>query len=74
MKPIENWRDSWRFAVQWVQGLGASAMAAWLLLTDEQRASLLGLLGATPDQAVAFTALAFFLTGMAARVVKQDSA
>lgn len=72
MKLIDNYKQAYRFAVIWVQGLGASAMGAWMLLTDEQRAALLALFGVQPDQLVAITALLVFLAGMGARVVKQD--
>ena len=72
MKLIDNWQDSYRFAVQWFQGLGASAMGAWMLLDDAQRASLLELFGIPADRLVAIAALIVFLGGMGARVVKQD--
>lgn len=72
MKLIDNWQNSYRFAVQWVQGLGASAMGAWMLLDDTQRAALLDLFGIPADRLVAIAALIVFLGGMGARVVKQD--
>lgn len=69
---IDDVRQAWRFAVMWVQGAGAAAMSSWLLLTEEQRQAVLALLGVTPDRLLAVGALVIFLTGMAARVVKQD--
>lgn len=72
MKLIDNWQDSYRFAVQWFQGMGASAMGAWMLLDDTQRAALLELFGIPADRLVAIAALLVFLAGMGARVVKQD--
>lgn len=72
MTLIENWRQSYRFAVQWFQGLGASAMGAWMLLDDTQRAALLELFGIPADRLVAIAALIVFLGGMGARVVKQE--
>lgn len=72
MRLIDNWQDSYRFAVQWFQGLGASAMGAWMLLDDTQRAALLELFGIPADRLVAIAALLVFLGGMGARVVKQD--
>lgn len=72
MKLIDNWQTSYRFAVQWFQGLGASAMGAWMLLDDAQRAALLDLFGIPADRLVAIAALIVFLGGMGARVVKQD--
>lgn len=72
MKLIDNWQTSYRFAVQWFQGLGASAMGAWMLLDDTQRAALLDLFGIPADRLVAIAALIVFLGGMGARVVKQD--
>ena len=72
MKLIDNIDQAWRFAVMWVQGLGASAMGAWMLLDDTQRAALLELFGIPADRLVAIAALIVFLGGMGARVVKQD--
>lgn len=69
---IDNARDAWRFAVMWVQGMGAAAMSSWLLLSEEQRQAVLALFGVTPDKLLAVGALVIFLSGMAARVVKQD--
>lgn len=72
MKLIENAKQSWRFAVMWVQGMGATAMAMWVTLTDEQRQSIMGLFGITPDKVVALVALSIFIAGMVARVTKQN--
>ena len=72
MKLIDNIDQAWRFAVMWVQGLGASAMGAWMLLDDTQRAALLELFGIPADRLVAIAALIVFLGGMGARVVKQE--
>lgn len=72
MKLIDNAKQSWRFAVMWVQGMGATAMTVWVTLTDEQRQSILSLFGITPDKVVALVALSIFIAGMGARVVKQD--
>lgn len=72
MKLIENWKQAYRFAVMWVQGLGASAMGAWMLLDDAQRAALLDLVGIPADRLVAIAALIAFVGGMFARVVKQE--
>ncbi len=72
MTLIENWRQSYRSAVQWFQGLGASAMGAWMLLDATQRAALLELFGIPADRLVALAALIVFLGGRGARVVKPD--
>ncbi len=72
MKLIDNWKQAYRFAVMWFQGLGASAMGAWMLLDDTQRAALLELVGIPADRLVAIAALIAFMGGMGARVVKQD--
>ena len=72
MKLIDNISQSWRFAVMWVQGVGASAMGAWMLMDDAQRGALLDLFGIPADRLLAITALVVFLGGMGARVVKQD--
>ena len=72
MKLIENWQQAYRFAVMWFQGMGASAMGAWMLLDDAQRAALLELAGIPADRLVAIAALIAFVGGMGARVVKQD--
>jgi hypothetical protein len=72
VKLIDNARQWYKLAVMWVQGFGASAMAAWLLLDDAQRAAVLKLFGIPDHMLVAVGALVVFLTGMAARVVKQD--
>lgn len=73
MKLIENWRDGYKFAVQWVQTFGATAMLVWLGLTEEQRQSILALFGFTPDRMVALTALTIFGAGIVARMVKQPA-
>jgi hypothetical protein len=73
MKLIDNAKQCYKFAVMWVQGAGAAAMAAWVTLTDEQRQSVLSLFGITPDRIVALVALSLFIAGMVARVTKQDA-
>lgn len=71
---IDNARHAWRFAVMWVQGVGAAAAASWLLLSEGQQQAVLGLFGVTPDKLLAVGALVIFLSGMVARLIKQDIA
>ena len=72
MKFIDNVNQAWRFAVMWFQGIGASAMGAWMIIDDAQRAALLDLVGIPADRLLAITALVVFIGGMGARIVKQD--
>ena len=72
IKLISDVNQAWRFAVMWVQGIGASVMGAWMLIDDAQRAALLDLVGIPADRLLAITALVVFIGGMGARIVKQD--
>lgn len=71
MKLIDDWKKAHRFAVMWIQGMGGSAMAAWMLLDDAQRAALLEFFGVPADRLVAVAALIAFVAGMWARMVRQ---
>lgn len=68
---VDNVREAWRWFSMWVQGTGAAAMAAFLAMDETQRTALFSLLGVTPEQGVAWAALATFLAGMLARVKRQ---
>lgn len=69
---ISNWKQFWRFSVMWFQGFGASAMATWMLLSDEQRGAIAVALGVPPSYVVAFVALSVFIASGFARVTKQN--
>jgi hypothetical protein len=72
MKLIDDAKNWWRFWSMRLLALWTSAIAAWPLLTEEQRANLLGLLGVTPEQMAGIAALAMFVSIASARVVKQE--
>lgn len=71
MKLIENAKDWWRFWSMRLLLIWSSAIAAWPMLTDEQRTDIMLLLGLTPDQLSGAAALAMFISVAGARVVKQ---
>jgi len=68
---IPNWRKAYKFAVMWVQGFGATAMSSWLMLSDEQKLSVLAFVGVPPNVVIAGVALSIFIAGMFARVYSQ---
>lgn len=68
---VEDIREAWTWLSMWVQGAGAAAMAAFLVLDDAQKQALFALVGMTPEQGVAATALLTFVAGMLARVKNQ---
>lgn len=69
---IDDVAQAWRFASVWVQGLGAAAMTSWLAMPESYREALLSALGVTPERMIAAMALALFVSGILARVIKQD--
>ena len=71
MKLIDNARDIWRFWSMRLLAVWTAAIGAWPMLTDEQRASVLALIGVTPEQLAGAAALAMFVSIAGARVVKQ---
>jgi hypothetical protein len=73
MKLIDNWPRAWRFLVVQVQIFGAAAMGAWLVMSEENKESLMDLFGLPSDKAVAVTALVVFLAGIFARVKLQPT-
>lgn len=70
---IDNAKDWYRFAVTWVQGLGASFFSAWLLLSEEQKNAILQMVGITPERLVAFGGLVLIVATMTARLTKQPA-
>lgn len=68
---IPNWKHAYKFAVMWVQAFGATAMSSWLLLSDEQKLSILSFLGVPPNVVIALIALSIFIAGMFARITNQ---
>jgi hypothetical protein len=64
----------WRQFLQWhsvrISALGASVAGAWLLLTEEQRAAVLQVLGIDPAAAVAIT----FVAVIVGRLANQQGA
>jgi hypothetical protein len=73
MKLIEGWHKAWRFLVVQVQIIGAAAMGAWLVMSEENKGLLMDLFGLPSDKAVAVTALVVFLAGIFARVKLQPT-
>lgn len=68
---VEDVRQAWRWFSMWVQGTGAAAMGAFLVLDESQRTALFLVVGLAPEEGVAWTAFITFLAGMLARVKKQ---
>ena len=68
---VEDIKQAWRWFSMWVQGTGAAAMTAFIVMPEEQRVSLFDSVGIAPGHGVAIVALFTFLTGMLARVKKQ---
>ena len=71
MKLIENAKGWWRLWSLRLLAVWTAAIGAWPLLSEEQRAGILGLIGVTPDQMMGIAALAMFVSVAGARVVKQ---
>lgn len=71
MKLIENAKDWWKFWSMRLLAMWSAAIGAWPMLTDEQRAGILSLVGVTPEQMAGIAALVMFLSVAGARVVKQ---
>jgi hypothetical protein len=69
------WVDDVAHAYRWfsvqVQLFGVAVTGAFLMLDEQQRNALFGIVGVTPEQGVAVTAFITFLTGILARVKKQ---
>ena len=72
MKLIENAKDWWKFWSMRLLAMWSAAIGAWPLLTEEQRAGILSLVGVTPEQMAGIAALVMFLSVAGARVVKQE--
>ena len=72
MKLIDNAKDWWKFWSMRLLALWSAAIGAWPMLTEEQRASILGLIGVTPEQMAGIAAIAMFVSVAGARVAKQD--
>jgi hypothetical protein len=71
-KLIDDARNVWRFWSMQLLAFWSAAIGVWPLLSDEQRAGILGLFGVTADQLASVAALVMFLSITAARVTKQD--
>jgi hypothetical protein len=72
MKLISDAKDWWRFWSMRLLALWSASIAAWPMLTEEQRASILTMLGVTPEQLAGIVALTMFVSIASARVTKQN--
>jgi hypothetical protein len=71
-KLIDDARNVWRFWSMQLLAFWMAAIGSWPLLSNEQQASILGLLGVSGDQLAGAMALVTFVTVVGARVTKQD--
>lgn len=73
MKLIDNAKQWWRMLVIQVAAIWAAVIAAWPLLTEDQRNDVMALLGIPPEWLGGVAAVVMFLTLVAARVKAQPA-
>lgn len=72
MKLIDDAKDWWKFWSMRLLALWSAAIGAWPMLSEEQRTSILTMVGVTPEQMAGIAAVAMFVSVAGARVAKQD--
>lgn len=65
MNLVHNWRDAWRWVSMQSMSIAIAIQATWALLSDDMRLLV-------PHKMVAWGTVAFLVTGIIGRLVKQD--
>jgi hypothetical protein len=64
MKPIPNWKKSWRMVSMRCMTLAGAVQGAWLIIPDDMKVSI-------PPNVVQWLTIALLALGVAGRLVKQ---
>jgi hypothetical protein len=64
MKPVKNWRQSWRWLSMQAMALQGAVAGAWLAVPDDMRQSV-------PSEWLAACAVVLTLLGVAGRLIDQ---
>lgn len=74
MKPtfVDDIKYVWRYSTYVVQYIAASLGGVWLMLTEQQRIDLAGMVGITPSAFAGLSVVVFALATMTARATKLE--
>lgn len=60
---IPEWKHAWKMLSIQLSAIGTAASSAWLMMTDDQRGSILGIIGINGPSVIALVAFTAIILG-----------